>query len=294
MLSASFRILTTSVLLLPTLLLSASMTLAQGLSERLLEAIRQGNWQEAVTLIDQILEEDPGRAPDLQPRREEYAQRAAIDEAVAAGNWQEAIDLIDAFSERYPDQAAALQSRRNQLSQLAEIETSLQQRDWYQALNLVDELIGAEPQPRPDLLRYRQQILDQVPRAGQAIQLANWTLVVAGVRDVTNQVEDSSSSGDQKALLVTINAQNVGDVAQSLGLNEFSIRDATQSYGASDATATLSDPPRLESVGTSVEPNRSLSVGLVFEVPAESESDLQLLFNPEGSSERIAVVNLGQ
>ncbi|NJK62084.1 MAG: DUF4352 domain-containing protein [Synechococcaceae cyanobacterium SM2_3_1] len=293
MLTASLRILTTSVLSLVMLLLCVSMTVAQGLSELLLEAIRQGNWQEAVTLIDQILEEDPGRTPDLQPRREEYAQRAAIDQAVAARNWQEAIDLIDAFSERYSDQAAALQSRRSQLSQLAEIETALQQRNWYQALQLVDGLIAAQPQPRPDLLRYRQQIMDEVPRAGQAVQLANWTLVVAGVRDVTNQVEDALPE-DRKALLVTLNAQNVGDGAQSLSLNEFSIRDDAQSYSASDATATLSNPPRVESVATSVEPNRSLSVGLVFEVSAESESELQFLFNPEGSSERIAVINLGQ
>jgi tetratricopeptide (TPR) repeat protein len=291
MLSASLRILTTSVLSLITLLLWVSTTVAQGLSERLLDAIRQGNWQEAVTLIDLILEEDPGRAPDLQPRREEYAQRAAIDQAVAAGNWQEAIDLIDAFSQRYPDQQAALQSRRDQLSQLAEIETALQERNWYQALQLVDALIAAQPQPRPDLLRYQQQILDQVPRAGQAVQLANWTLVVAGVQDVTNQVEDSPE--DQKVLLVTINAQNVGDGPQSLSPNEFSIRDVAQSYSASDATTTLTNPPRLESIATSVEPNRSLSAGLVFEVPVESESELQVLFNPEGSSERIAVIKLG-
>jgi len=235
-------------------------------SEQLQSAVEEGQWQQAIDLIDQIIAADPSRQESLVPFREKYSQRLAIDQQLSQGNWRQASALLDQFIETYAEDGQALKDFQTQLKNLAEVQTLAEEGDRVSALARARTLQESSPALASLMQRYEQQILAGVPRVGEPVQTPDYTLTVTQFQDVTRQVNPES---EQQQYLVRMMVQNTGAGTLTLGTDQgrgfplFVQGDRTFEVGR-DAAGVLTDDPRLEPINTPVPPGGVLQTGLIY------------------------------
>lgn len=270
---SSFRLLPVVSVLVGVLSWGMPLLAQQNLNEQFLSVVEAGEWQQAVDLIDQIVQADPGREESLAPFREKYTRRLEIDRQLSQGNWQQASALMEQFVTDYKEDASALQSYKADLAGLADLQTTVQEGKYISALEKTEKLQESSPRFASLMEGYRDQILATIPRQGQPVTTPTYTLAVSQFQDVSRQA--TGAQDESPRFLVGMTVQNTSAEAIQFTTQQFGLLDRSSDtkYGVgTDVVAALPDDGRFQSIGTSIPPGGSLQTGLVFSIPETPET----------------------
>ncbi|MDX2273309.1 MAG: DUF4352 domain-containing protein [Cyanobacteriota bacterium] len=256
---------------------------AQSLNEQFQKAVDAGQWQTAIDLIDQIVQQQPDRKGDLEPYRQRYVLLVEVDKAFQAGRWAEAVALIDQVTKEYPDPKGdvRLKALRTELEKLAKVDAAVAANDFQSALNQMDDIIKAQNN-RPDLVNYRKAIAARIPGPGKAVKAGNWTITVNQVQAPGNKSALVSGEAKGEWLIVLFSAQNGSGQETSLGATEFGAYDG-EGTGYRAVGLSAEAGRGLQPLGTKAKAGTTLRSGIAFDVPKGS-TDYQLVFSPAGGS----------
>lgn len=145
------------------------------------EAIKLGDWLQAIRLVDQLIAQNPKQADSLKIYRQHlesnlkvpsplptspvidqvlrvYTKR--LEEAIADNNWIGAERVIEDIITAFPDQSIIWNTYRSQLRELPPL---LDEQNWPAAIRVINQLSAKLPDQGPILQDYRRQVQQRIP-----------------------------------------------------------------------------------------------------------------------------------